>query len=737
MAMMSILKRVSKKAVFFILTTLGLLLSACGGDGDDSGGSGSNSSNSSSSSNTTRLERPSNVSCLAGDKPSNTYGIELTRAYPNLSFRQPIAIKQAPNNNSTWYVVQQNGEIFQFANDASTANATSALDLTSIVDTSADESGLLAIAFDPNFASNQKIYAFFQTRQNNQRRSVLASFTHFDISTRQDFITLTPPFSNHFGGEIAFGPDGYLYLTIGDGGSGGDPGNRAQNNTNLFGTILRLDVSNSNNGRYSIPSDNPFAGNALCNTGESSQNANCPEIYAWGLRNSWRFSFDEPTGNLWLADVGQDAYEEVNIIQRGGNYGWRIKEATRCFNPRNNCDSSGLIDPVAEIAHPNGESITGGRVYRGSDIPGLIGNYIFADYRTGNFWALISNEDGGYTPENILQSGYNIGHFGNDQAGELYVVDYGSGQIFKLSPAQQKGISAPPTLSKTGCVESNNPTQFMSGVIPYDLKATFWSDGAQKNRFFAIPDNTQIDTSVTPWVWPAGSVIIKEFFWDNKRIETRLMKRHNDSSWAGYSYAWNENQTEARLVQGGKVGAFNNNQWIYPTEVQCLQCHTQVTGRALGLTAAQLNTPVDFEGLTNTPQLDIFNQLQVISHEVLNPPTLADPTNQTLSITERARAYLDTNCAQCHQENGPTNVDLDLRYNISLNDMNICGVEAQSNEIGLANPMRLVPGDIENSMLYQRMNRRDLYQMPPIGSYVVDQEGAELIKAWIEALNGC
>ena len=676
----------------------------------------------------TSANRPNNATCLAGNAPSNASGIQLKRVFPDLRFALPVALKQ-PNNSDVWYVVQKSGEIFRINNTA-TPTATLALDISNIVDDSANESGLLALAFDPNFTTNAIIYIFYQTQKNNQRVSVLSRITGFNANTREDLITLTPPFANHFGGEVAFGPDGYLYLTIGDGGSGGDPGNRAQNTTNLFGSIIRINVAANAGTPYGIPKDNPFAANtALCNKGSSAQN--CPEIYAWGLRNSWRFSFDLPTGQLWLADVGQDAFEEINIIQRGGNYGWRIKEATHCYNPIN-CNSAGLIDPIAEIAHPNGESITGGQVYRGHAIASLIGKYIFTDYRSGTFWALEANQNGGYTPKVILQTGYNIGHFGQDKNGELFVADYGSGAIYQLIAAQQAGEQAPAILSQTGCVDVNDTRQKTSGIIPYAVNASFWSDGARKERFFALPDNTQVLPLTPQWLWPAGTVLIKDFYWDSKLIETRLLKLHNNNQWAGYSYAWNKDQTEAYLVQGGKVGAFNNPQWIYPNEVECLQCHTQIAGRVLGATASQLNLTLP----SGTNQLDYFNQLGVFDNAVASP-AMPNPTNTQLPLNTRARAYLATNCSQCHQPNGPTDVNMDFRFNTPLTQMNICNIATQSNELNLANPMRLAPGDIANSMVYQRMQRRDRHAMPPIGSYQVDTQQLAMIAEWINALDSC
>ncbi len=679
--------------------------------------------------------RPRNLSCLAGEAPASPSGLQLAAAFGGLRFAQPVSLKQAPGGND-WYLAQKTGEIYRFT--AAAPSKTLAIDLSALVDDSANEAGLLAIAFDPNFASNRRWYAFYQKMNGTRRQSVLVRFTGFVASSREELIVLTPPYSNHFGGELAFGPDGYLYLSIGDGGSGGDPGNRAQNTTNLFGSLIRIDVSPEAPLPYGIPSDNPFVGGARCTTGSSSQN--CPEIYAYGLRNSWRFSFDAPTGQLWLGDVGQDAYEEINLIVKGGNYGWRFKEGTHCFNPSTQCDRPGLIDPVAEIAHPAGESITGGQVYRGRAIPTLAGKYVFSDYRSGVIWALVGDAAGALKPKTLVETGRNIGHFAADEQGELYVLDYASGGIFKLVASGATGTPVPERLSETGCVDPDNPVQKSSGVIPYSINAPFWSDGARKARFVALPDNTQILSNADSWQWPVGSVLIKDFYWQDRLIETRLLKLHTDQSWAGYTYAWNAEQTDATLVTGGKTGAFNNPQWIYPDGPQCLQCHTQAAGRVLGAVPAQLNRPLD----ANHPlqpaaqnQLLAWAQWQLITANPVLVPPLPDPSDATLPVADRARAYLDSNCSQCHRPNGPTNVDMDLRYEAEFADMALCNVPATENLLALPEPLRLNPGNSDSSLVYRRLIRRDQHAMPPIGSYAVDTAGTQVIQAWIDDLEGC
>ncbi len=241
-----------------------------------------------------------------------------------------------------------------------------------------------------------------------------------DPSSEQILITFEQPFSNHNGGQLAFGPDGYLYIATGDGGNGGDPHNNGQNLNTMLGKILRIDVDHQSEGRaYAIPADNPFVGKGA------------EEIYAYGLRNPWRFSFDEKTGKLWAADVGQNRFEEINLVEKGKNYGWRFQEGLECFNPKEGCDKTGLEQPLFTYGRDQGVSITGGFVYRGDQLPELVGWYVYAEYGTGTLWALRQREDGSVDNKTLLQSDANITSFGRDAEGELYVCTQ-EGEILKL-----------------------------------------------------------------------------------------------------------------------------------------------------------------------------------------------------------------------------------------------------------------------------------------------------------------
>ena len=348
------------------------------------------------------------------------------------AFTRPVAMTQAPGDPTRWFVAQQGGQILQFANDASTSNSDPFLDISAFVNDSFPESGLLGMAFHPNFPATPFVYVNY-TASGAPLTSRIARFQSVNggltllPSSQQTVLEVIQPFTNHNGGDLHFGPDGFLYASFGDGGSGGDPQNNAQDEANLLGTILRIDVDGVL--PYEIPVDNPNAGNALCMQGFGG--ANCPEIYAWGLRNPWRFSFDSSTGALWAGDVGQGDWEEVDRIELGGNYGWREREGAHCFNPSSGC-STAFEDPITEYGRGLGASITGGYVYRGAAIADLVGWYVFADFITGRIFAVPAGSQPTIAPTELDDTGLQFSTFAEDSNGEIYLTHYSGGTIHQL-----------------------------------------------------------------------------------------------------------------------------------------------------------------------------------------------------------------------------------------------------------------------------------------------------------------
>ncbi|MCA9089950.1 MAG: PQQ-dependent sugar dehydrogenase [Planctomycetaceae bacterium] len=368
------------------------------------------------------------------DPVDGTLNVAVEPAFPNVqwegwspedeqgrdqSFR-PIFITHAGDGSNRVFVAEQTGMIYSLPADPTAKAAKRVLDIRDRVKYSdrQNEEGLLGLAFHPEFKSNGHLYLYY-TRQDDAHTSVISRFTAdpksgiVDPASEQVIMLIDQPFWNHNGGTIAFGPDGYLYIALGDGGSGNDPYRNAQNLSVLLGSILRIDVDHQDEGlAYAIPKDNPFVG----------QEGARGEIYAYGVRNIWRMAFDRQTGHLWAGDVGQNLWEEIDIITKGGNYGWNLREGHHVFGNESTEGRTDLIEPVWEYDHQIGKSITGGTVYRGSSVPELVGKYVYADYVTGKIWALNYDEANGKVISNeaIPTDKLPVITFGEDEAGEVY-----------------------------------------------------------------------------------------------------------------------------------------------------------------------------------------------------------------------------------------------------------------------------------------------------------------------------
>lgn len=389
----------------------------------------------------------------------------LQNAFPNLTFTNPVDLQHAGDGTDRIFVVEQAGRIYVFENNSTTTVKKLFLNIVDSV-SSGGEMGLLGLAFHPNYESNGYFYVNY-TKSSPYRRTLISRFkvssTNPDSADRSSgtiLMEIAQPYSNHNGGQLAFGPDGYLYIALGDGGSGGDPGNNAQNKSSLLGKLLRIDVDHTQGSlNYAIPPDNPFANN--------SQGFK-EEIYAYGLRNPWRFSFDFTDGKLWCADVGQNALEEIDIIVNGGNYGWRCYEGTQPYN-LSGCSGTNYLPPIWEYPRSEGYSVTGGYVYRGPNLPELFGKYIYGDYGTRKIWAL--SYDGVNPPSNqfLLSCNSSISSFGVDMNNELYVVGY-NGIIYRFTPTA--AIVAPSNLRYT----YNSPTSI----------TLIWNDNSNNEAGFKV-----------------------------------------------------------------------------------------------------------------------------------------------------------------------------------------------------------------------------------------------------------
>jgi len=358
----------------------------------------------------------------------------ITPAFPNLAaITNPVELTSPDDATNRIFVVSQKGVIHEFSNTSGVSTKNIFLDISSKV-TASGEMGLLGLAFSPSYRTDGYFYVNY-VRKNPNTETVIARYkvsasnpNQADAASEEILLTYAQPYENHKGGKLAFGIDGYLYIAVGDGGSAGDPFKNGQNTKVLLGKILRIDVSKVGSGTpYTIPVDNPFKGY----TGGVRE-----EIYAYGLRNPWRFSFDKTTGFLWAADVGQDKTEEIDIIKKGANYGWNITEGDDCYLTPG-CSVTGITRPIYTYPHGNlGASITGGYVSRDINLPGLAGRYVYGDYVSGNIWALV------VTNNQVVQNdligkvaGNTLSSFGEDGNNNLYILNYSDGKIYKFVTA--------------------------------------------------------------------------------------------------------------------------------------------------------------------------------------------------------------------------------------------------------------------------------------------------------------
>lgn len=682
-------------------------------------------------------------------------GFTIDRAFPNLTF-EPLIYATGVPGEARLVAVAQSGKVYAFASDDATATRRVVLDLaaagspTAGVFTSGGETGLLGLAFDPGFRSNRTVYV--QYTATSPLRTVIARFTWdrasdlVDPASELRLLEIPQPFGNHKAGMIEFGPDGQLYIAQGDGGSGNDPGNRAQDRGSLLGKMLRITPPPAGaRTAYTVPADNPFVNEA----------GTRPEIWAIGLRNPFRFSFDRETGLLWAGDVGQGALEEIDILRRGLNYGWRVFEGTRLNmpgDPRN----PPYEPPVHEYGRSLGAAVIGGYVYRGTRLPALYGRYLYGDFASGRVWALAW--DGTRVTANAeLGRLSSLSSFGEDSDGELLLATLG-GTLHRLTDSRGGSAAAPPTqLSRTGLFTSLASLTPATGLVEYDVRHPFWSDGTRKRRWFAIPDGTRIGFSAGgAWQFPVGSVLVKHFEIDTtagtRRLETRVLARRA-SGWYGLVYRWRTDGSDADLLTDGAremltvatAGGNTTFEYEYPSRTDCLRCHTPAAGDILGARTAQLN-----RNFTYTVSRVTDNQLRTLDHlgvldRDIGPFTggiavasqhAARPAldDAGASIERRARAYLETNCAVCHQPGGGTPVTIDLREDVAVAAMGIVDVAPTAGDLGIANARIVARGDRARSVLWQRMRRLDEARMPVISSHRVDDAGVDIVGRWIDAL---
>ncbi|WP_146649133.1 PQQ-dependent sugar dehydrogenase [Labilithrix luteola] len=734
-------------------------LGACGSDDAPSGNGGhGDGTNDGSSPPAVRAEfgldsRPTNTTCKPAARPPSTAPVKLEQVYANVALQAPMMMAQIPGDSSRWFVALRgttnggNATVVSFPAD-NPPNAPNVVATIGPVQSVTDgEGGLLGMAFHPRFAQNGRLYvSYLTTGGANNRRSMVGyltstdngkSFGNFQPILSFDQTTAT----NHKGGGIAFGKDGYLYLGFGDGGGGDDTFKNGQTKTGFFSKLLRIDVDNVPQGQtYGIPDGNPFKNGG----GE-------PAVFAYGFRNPFRFSIDRDSNEIWVGDVGQNVWEEIDAkIKIGANYGWPCREGLHDYmtdktNPDHCPSMIGLTDPVTEHKHDGSRSITGGVVYRGKAIPDFVGSYIYGDYAKQDIWTLSFDPSTGAVQDTQISdapAGSWV-HFAEDNDGEVYAVSLNDGRVYKVVAAAPTGPNTfPDRLSRTGCVDASDPKKPGAGLVPYGVNSALWSDGAQKERYLALPDGKQITIGQDgDFDFPNGTVLVKTFSLGGKRIETRLFMRHDDGGWAGYTYEWLDDQSDAVLLPSSKSKVVGAQPWTYPSRSDCVSCHSEAAGHSLGLELGQLNGDFTYPS-TNR----ISNQLKTLDHIGLFATALGKPVDELAkypdplddgALEARARSYLHANCSNCHRPDGPGRGNMDLRFASSLADVKACNASPSAGDLGIDGAKLLVPGDPAKSLISVRPHSPGANRMPPIASSVVDDKGMAVVDDWIKSLTQC
>lgn len=598
------------------------------------------------------------------------------------------------------------------------------------------------LAFDPAYSQNRFVYLFMNgptgepERTNRIVRYQLRDDADRTCDPDSELVILQWRSMGHDGGELGFGKDGMLYISSGDGTSDSDGWLSGQDITNLLGGVLRIDVRQASPDQpYQIPSDNPF----LDIDGARG------EVWAFGLRNPWRLWCDPQSGQVWVGNNGQDLWESVHLIRRGENYGWSVYEGSHPFYPQRQRGPAAIVPPTLEHHHTEARSLTGGVVYRGSRHPELDGAYIYGDYSTGKIWGVRHDGSNVTWHQELADTALQIAGFAISPSGALLIVDHG-GALHRLiqSPPVQSPVPFPRLLSETELFESVADHRPAPGILPYSVNAPGWHDGAVAERFLAIPSDDRIDAGGNRgWDLPNGSVLIQTLSLPTssgqQRMETRLLVRQQNE-WAGYSYRWNDEQTDAELVgrSGIEITRPDVNStsvpWHIPSRAECMSCHSRAVNFVLGLSAAQMNRSHRYDSVT-ADQLATLEHIGLFERSpTRDQPTLVDPYHETHPIDARARSYLHVNCSGCHVEAGGGNARMELEFHRSLDEMRVVSARPQHATFQIPDAMIVAPGQPERSVLFQRISRRGAGQMPPLFTHLVDAAGRDLIGQWIAGL---
>jgi putative heme-binding domain-containing protein len=688
---------------------------------------------------------------VGSPEPPRPYVTE--RIFPSLVFNQPVELTAIPGTNRL-LALEVGGKIYSFENRPQ-ADAVSRDLFGDIKERDPSFTRLFGCAFHPRFAENHECYISYVLKNGDPDGSRVSRFkvTASDpprLIPESEEVVLRWCGGGHNGAHLQFGPDGYLYISTGDAGNAFPPDGRntGQDISDLESSILRIDVDHRDNGLpYRIPPDNPFVG---------VPNAR-GEVWAYGLRNPWKMSFDPADGSLWVGDVGWEKWELVYAIERGGNYGWSVVEGPQSVHEERPTGPTPILPPAVAHSHIESRSITGGYVSLTSRLPDLRGAWIYGDYVTGKIWALRHDGNKVTWRDELVDTQLQPVSFGRDQNGDVLIVDFPSGTLHRLIPNPRRDANQnfPRKLSETGLFADAAAHRPAAGVVPYSVNAEPWADGTVAERFVALPGDSALDTFTKSdgmvgyfagdWHFPDGGVLAKTISIElepgnaasRRRLETQILHYDLDT-WKAYNYLWNDEQTDAVLADdvGSDRQLFirdadaskdpRRQTWHHASRTECILCHTSRVGTVLGFRPNQLDRA---NHLTNLDAMGLF--LQRLPE---NRVRLPSPHDESEPLEARARAYLHVNCGHCHTRGGGGASFFEVQFQHSLAKTSLIGSRPTQGTFGISGVEIVAPGDPYRSVLYYRMSKLGHGRMPQFGSTVVDSDGTKLIREWIRSL---
>ena len=707
---------------------------------------------------------------------------QAARAFPDAKFDHPLLIARQPGTG-TLFIGEQAGKIFALKEGKPILLADLPKNLTTIKETPGAEEfeNLYGFVFHPKFAENRTCFICYTWKGKKGTRNLSdgTRVSRFKVKDDNTLDFASEEFllgflqGGHNGGDLHFGPDGFLYISSGDAASPNPPDEfkTGQDVSDFLSSVLRIDVDHKDEGKnYAIPKDNPFVGQTHNNKPIR------PEIWSYGFRNPWRMSFDRKTRELWVGDVGWEAYEMVYRIEKGGNYGWSVVEGRQPINADVKVGPTPIRPPVIELDHAAAASVTGGYVYHGKKFPELEGRYIFGDWETRRMWAATIKDDRLVKLDELTTPSVRVVAFGEDAEGEIYFLDYDTGTVHTLekntSPAYDPA-KFPKKLSETGLLEDTKAHKLAEGVQPFSVNVPMWSDGAEGERFIALPGTSSVkdydEKKSLPGnvVWhkyklhfPKNAVLGKTLTLKldkdkSKRVETQLL-HFDGENWAGYTYAWNDEQTDAELVPADGheklfvvadkrvPGGKREQMWQFASRSQCVQCHNAWAEVTLAFNLEQLNMKAF--GRNQYAAFCEIGLIERIGKDGKPKAKLEDadaeamkafkpiPPEAGFFISDKgevARSYLHVNCAHCHRFGGGGAVNFELTFESDLKK--VIDVPPTRGDFGIQDAKLIALKQPKKSTLLFRMAKFGKDRMPHIGSELVDVVGVNLIYQWINS----